>query len=102
MSLPEVLLWQQIRKDQLGFRIRRQVSFGDYIVDFYCAHPKVAIEVDGAIHEGRTEYDRIRDEWLNSQGILVFRIPAHIVLVSPESAALQVKEFLELHSTKNL
>ena len=102
MTLPEVLLWQQIRKDELGYRIRRQASFGDYIVGFYCANPKVAIEVDGAIHESRTEHDRIRDVWLNSQGILVLRIPAYIVLRSPESAALLVKEFLELHSTKNL
>jgi len=95
MSLPEVLLWQQIRKDQLGFRIRRQASIGKYVIDFYCANPKVAIEVDGAIHEGRKEHDQCRDEWLNSQGILVFRIPAHVVLRSPEAAAQQVKEYLD-------
>ncbi len=95
MSLPEVLLWQQIKGDQLGFRIRRQASIGDYVIDFYSAHPKVAIEVDGSIHQCQAEYDKARDAWLNSQGILVFRISASWVLKNPFTAALRVKEFLE-------
>ncbi len=95
LSLPEVLLWQQIKGDQLGFRIRRQASIGDYVIDFYSAHPKVAIEVDGSIHQCQAEYDKARDAWLNSQGILVFRISASWVLKNPFTAALRVKEFLE-------
>ena len=95
MSLPEVLLWKQIKGDQLGFRIRRQASIGDYVIDFYCAHPKVAIEVDGSTHQCRAESDKARDAWLNSQGILVYRISASWILKNPFAAALRVKEFLE-------
>jgi len=32
----EVLLWARLRREQLGFKFRRQHSIGGYIVDFYC------------------------------------------------------------------
>ncbi len=95
MTLPEVLLWEQIKGDKLGYRIRRQASIGPYIIDFYCANPKVAIEVDGSIHELQVEQDATRDEWLNSQGVLVLRISASWVLKNPYTASLKVKEFLD-------
>jgi very-short-patch-repair endonuclease len=101
MTLPEVLLWQQIKGDNLGYRIRRQASIGPFIIDFYCAHPKVAIEVDGSIHGLQVEYDATRDEWLNSQGILVFRISASWVLKNQYTAGLRVKEFLDEVKNKN-
>lgn len=54
----------------------RQRVFGHYIVDFYCAAARLAVEVDGGQHfeeAGLTE-DRRRTEYLNSVGIEVFRV----------------------------
>ena len=60
----EVVLWSRLRNRQvLNQHFRRQVSIGRYVVDFYCAKLKLAIEIDGDLHylEERTiEYDKKR------------------------------------------
>ncbi len=50
MTPPEVILWQAIRRDRLGYRVRRQQPFGPYYLDFYIKALMLAIEVDGNIH----------------------------------------------------
>jgi very-short-patch-repair endonuclease len=89
MTLPEVLLWQILRKDPDGVKFRRQYSIGDYYLDFYCAKAKVCIEVDGIAHDmgDRPERDMLRGDWLRSEGIEVVRIPAKDVLRSPQQVA---------------
>ncbi len=82
MTLPEVLLWQQLRKRPGGHRFRRQHPAGRYVLDFFCAPAKLAIEVDGEAHTraGMLAGDGVRDDWLRSQGIRVLRIAARDVL----------------------
>ncbi|MGZ3863518.1 MAG: endonuclease domain-containing protein [Bacteroidia bacterium] len=73
----EAFLWRLLKNRQLeGRRFRRQFSVGKYILDFYCPEENLAIELDGAHHfteEGMLE-DKLRDEFLNTQGIFVLRI----------------------------
>jgi very-short-patch-repair endonuclease len=87
LSLPEKLLWRRIKGAEP--RIRRQAPGGHYVLDFYCAGVKLAIEVDGAAHDfgARSQRDEVRTRWLNSQGIEVLRIPARDVLKDPDSVA---------------
>lgn len=82
MSLPEVLLWQELRRKAGDVRVRRQHPVGRYILDFYVASIRLAIEIDGEVHDmgDRPERDIARDEWLRGQGIEVVRIPASEVL----------------------
>jgi len=83
MSLPEVLLWDCLRGGRLdGLRFRRQHAVGDYILDFYCAAAKLAVEVDGAHHDlpGQLGHDQRRDRWLAERGIRVMRIAAADIL----------------------
>jgi len=82
MPAPEVVLWSQIRGNKLGARFRRQVSIGRYIVDFYCAKKKLAIELDGDSHytSDAQEYDKIRDEYINACGIKVIRYTNHDIM----------------------
>ena len=89
MSLPEVLLWNLIRRKPDGVKFRRQHPLGDYVLDFYCADAKVCIEVDGIIHDmgDNPLRDEQRDGWLREQGVEVLRIPASDVLKSPEDIA---------------
>ena len=55
----------------------RQKVFINYIVDFYCAKAKLVIEIDGSQHydEEAKQKDICRDEFLNSYGLTVLRIP---------------------------
>ena len=82
MSLPEVLLWRELRKRPDGVQFRRQHPAGPYVIDFYCATANLAIEVDGEAHNrgDRPERDIARDDWLTRQDIRVMRIPAIEVL----------------------
>ena len=83
MSLPEVVLWQQLRRQQLaGMKFRRQHPIGPYVLDFYCADCSLAVEVDGGSHdfETRALHDERRDAWLAAEGVRVLRFLASDVL----------------------
>ena len=65
-------------------RFRRQVTCGRFILDFYCAVAKLAVELDGSQHytpEGQ-QYDRERSAFLNRQGICVLRFSNTDVLTN--------------------
>ncbi|MEK6860820.1 MAG: DUF559 domain-containing protein [Nanoarchaeota archaeon] len=53
-------------------------TVGRYRLDFAYPEEKRAVEIDGKQHleERAIEHDRIRDEWLKSQGWIILRIPA--------------------------
>jgi very-short-patch-repair endonuclease len=69
----ERVLWSRLRNRQLGYKFRRQHPIGCYIVDFYCAERKLAIEIDGDSHAEQVEYDAERTAWLAEQGVRVVR-----------------------------
>lgn len=74
-TIPEKRVWEKLRKEQLGFKFRRQHGIGHYIVDFYCPERKLVIEIDGESHfsdEGK-EYDYQRDNYLQGVGLKVLR-----------------------------
>ena len=76
MPQAEILLWSKLRgKNAKGYKFRRQYSVGMYIVDFYCAALKLAIEIDGESHfiDGSKERDRKRQEFIESTGIRFLR-----------------------------
>ena len=89
MSLPEVLLWNRLRGKPLGVKFRNQHPIENYIVDFYCAAKRVAIEIDGIAHDmgDRPGRDEKRDTRLRSYGIEVVRIAAAEVLRDADGTA---------------
>lgn len=79
LSVPEARLWSLLRTRFPGRpAFRRQHPIGPYVLDFYCAKARLAIEIDGIVHElgNRPQRDAHRDEWLASQGVTVVRIGA--------------------------
>ena len=70
----EAVLWRHLRGDALGVRFRRQVVVGPFILDFYSAAARLAVEVDGGIHTARSERDARRDAALAADGIRVVRV----------------------------
>jgi very-short-patch-repair endonuclease len=82
MSLPEVLLWQQLRKRPAGLKFRRQFPIGPITVDFACLERRLMIEIDGEGHNfgGRPRRDAARDAILGREGFIVLLIGARDVL----------------------
>ncbi len=74
MTPAEGLLWSALRNKQLlGLRFRRQHAVGNFILDFYCPACKLAIEVDGAVHDDRQTEDALRTQKLEQHGYQVLR-----------------------------
>jgi very-short-patch-repair endonuclease len=74
-TLGERTLWKVLKTDAFrGLHFRRQQIIGGFIVDFYCADARVAIELDGSVHGGQAEEDRDRDRALSAIGIRTIRI----------------------------
>ena len=74
MTKEENKLWYDFLR-KLPVNFHRQKMIGNYILDFYCAAHKLAIEVDGAQHyeSDAINYDLKRDEYLSSIGVSVIR-----------------------------
>jgi very-short-patch-repair endonuclease len=94
MSLPEVLLWQQLRQRPGGFRFRKQFPQEDYAIDFACLAVRLAIEVDGEAHDrgDRPQRDMARDAYLTGRGFTMMRIPAREVLGNMEGVLAGIVE----------
>lgn len=71
---PEKMLWQKLRKSQLGYKFRRQAPLGPYVVDFLCVEKMLIVEVDGlSHHEGKQlQHDRNREAYLQNHGFKTF------------------------------
>jgi very-short-patch-repair endonuclease len=85
MSLPEVLLWQQLRGRPLGIKFRNQYPIKGYVADFACLKARLLIEIDGIAHDmgDRPERDVRRDILLKADGWRIIRIAAKRVLAEP-------------------
>ena len=92
MTLPEGLLWRELRLRPEGFKFRRQHPIGPVVVDFYCPAAKLVIEVDGEAHGmgDNPRRDIERDAWLRREGLRVLRIPASDVLRDLVSVVTQI------------
>ena len=76
-AVAEALLWHELRNRKLGgWKWKRQVPRGDYILDFYCAEAALVVELDGPHHDGPSQaaYDARRTARLEEQGLAVLRI----------------------------
>jgi very-short-patch-repair endonuclease len=83
LSQPEARLWSRLRARTAGAPVfRRQHPIGPYVLDFYCAKARLAVEVDGISHDmgDRPQRDGLRDGWLGAQGVSVVRLPATEVM----------------------
>jgi very-short-patch-repair endonuclease len=80
----EKQLWRRIRDRQLnGFKFLRQHpivydrhgnDLNVFIPDFYCPKVRLAIELDGGVHDNTRDHDEWREEILGAMEINVLRI----------------------------
>ncbi len=86
----EKLLWQKLRKRQLGVRFQRQYIFDNkYIVDFYCAALKLVIEIDGGQHCDNRK-DKFRNQEIINRGYKLLRFWNNDILENIEGCLSQI------------
>jgi very-short-patch-repair endonuclease len=92
MSLPEVLLWRELRKRPGGYKFRKQFPQLDFSIDFACLAARLAIEIDGEAHDrgDQPQFDEQRDDSLREAGFSVMRIPAREVLRNLEGVVMGI------------
>ncbi|MFN3514611.1 MAG: endonuclease domain-containing protein [Phenylobacterium sp.] len=82
----EACLWRALRDRRLGgWKWRRQVPCGPYILDFLCAEARLVVELDGSQHAEAEAYDARRTRHLAARGLTVLRFWNGTVLESRSS-----------------
>lgn len=80
----ESRLWARLRNRAFfGFKFKRQVPVGAYIVDFLCAERRLIVEVDGGQHADNLD-DAKRTAWLEGEGYRVIRFWNNDVLANTD------------------
>ena len=102
MTPTETRLWSALRRNAAhGFHFRRQQVIEGYIVDFFCSSARLAIEVDGGVHEDQVKYDELRDGVLARNGVNLVRI-SNEAMYDVEAVVEFVKDKIEEALRKNL
>ena len=91
MTKEEKQLWYHFLK-VYPVQFKRQVTCGQYILDFYCPNAKLAVELDGKHHhiDECAEKDITRTEYLNSVGIYVMRFPNKDIWKNFDRVCMQI------------
>lgn len=102
-NLPEVVFWLQVHKGKFHkIDFDRQRVIGNYIVDFYVKKLGLVIEIDGSSHNNKVAYDRIREDYLLSLGLKVFRLNVGDVMKNLDFAMMRLENYiLEHYSAPN-
>lgn len=76
----ETILWEALRGRKLvGVRFRRQHPVGPFVVDFFAAKEKLAVEIDGSVHDETVEADADRQAIIEGAGYRFVRVSAEMV-----------------------
>jgi len=99
----EDMLWQYLKQKPLGYKFRRQHPLKTFIVDFYCHALKLVIEVDGDVHSDRrvAQYDKDRQEYLESQGLNFLRFTNERVEKNMASVMVKIEKYIAERSSSN-
>jgi predicted GNAT family N-acyltransferase/very-short-patch-repair endonuclease len=104
MTEAEMAVWGLMRSRQIdGYRFRRQVPLGPYIVDFACHAARLIIEIDGGQHDQSSTEETERNRFLEGQGYRILRFWNNDVLTNPEGVWVTIStELTENHPLPTL
>ncbi len=97
-TIQEKRLWNIIKNRQInGYKFKRQVPVGEYIVDFMCAEINLVIEIDGGQHNkpDNIEHDNKRTEFLNSKGYKVLRFWNNDIYENIDGVIAEIEKYLK-------
>lgn len=92
-------MWKMLKERQVcGLKFRRQFGVGPYVLDFYCPEIRLAIELDGAVHDSEEAiiYDNERTAYLTEEfGIHVLRFRNEQIFKDAGSVLEEIKKMLD-------
>ena len=102
MTFCEKLVWMFLRKKQYGYRFLRQYSIDQFVVDFYSPKLKLAVEIDGDVHNvpEQMDYDKDRQDYIEKFGITFVRITNEELLGNPNKAFAKIENAIKLLQQK--
>ena len=89
----EAMLWERLRANKLNdLHFRRQHPVANYILDFYCHEHRLAIELDGKIHDQKDQKERDlgRENNLRALGIHILRFDNDFVIQETTEALRRI------------
>jgi len=91
----EQIFWELVRDRRFaGLKFRRQYAIAGFVTDFYCARLKLAVELDGGIHQSQTERDHARDGLIAHYGIRVVRITNDELANDPNEVLVRLRSLI--------
>ncbi len=91
----ETLLWEILRNRQfMNLKFRRQHVIEGFVVDFYCHELRLAIEVDGGVHNNQKDYDELRQSLIEDKGIRFIRVQNEEVNRDVNILLEKIKEYM--------
>ncbi len=101
MTLAEILLWKRLKGKQLcGYDFDRQRPLGRRIVDFYCKELKLAVDVDGSVHDFMREKDERRQRELEALGVTLLRFWNYEVKNDISAVVRRIEEWIRLEEKR--
>ena len=95
--MSEIIFWRQVHKGLFwNIDFDRQRIIGNFIVDFYVKTLGLIIEIDGSSHNEKQEYDGIREDFLKSLGLRIFRVSALRVHHDLGNVMYELEKFIVL------
>ncbi len=94
-NLSEVLFWMQVTKGRFhNIDFDRQRVIGNFIVDFYIKQLGLVIEIDGSSHDTKNEYDTMREAYLISLGLKIYRIKVVNVMQNMSATLSELEKYI--------
>ena len=97
MTYTEKVVWSVLRRKQLGVRFLRQYSVDNYVIDFYSPEIKLALEIDGEVHDEVDVKinDAVREQHIESFGITILRLTNEEIEGNPNKAFQKVEKKID-------
>ena len=97
MTYCENIMWIHLRKKQLGVRFLRQYSVDQFVIHFYSPEIKLAIELDGNVHDNPDQkaYDEERQKYLEKFHIIFVRITNDELMGNANMAFKKIEDKIE-------
>ena len=99
----EILLWKFLKGKQMcGYDFHRQKPLDEFIVDFFCNELMLAIEIDGISHVGQEEYDKLRQQKLESIGIRFLRFEDNEIYYKTDKVLKEIEDWIKNNRSTKL
>ena len=92
----EQIIWNTLRnRNFLQLKFERQYVLKGYVLDFYCPELKLAVEIDGSVHNGKKKEDKNRQSILENSGITFYQVESRNVESNIDNVLVKLAEFVK-------